>query len=203
MKKTNPDLIPGRLGLRTITIALVGVRLCDWLADLIRRTEYGCMIDEGHSISWTRWQQARRARRSCCAGGADRRWVVFGCGAVTGSPSTIIAVRRSRGSAGEGQIRRSGAGAGRAERIELVPTQAPRRACHLGDPMSLIWVSKSMDKLANADGMGHPSGRYRRRTGEAWLLAPAQSQAMKARSIRERQFEHINTRWSRPGAGNL
>ena len=69
--------------------------------------------------------------------------------------------RSRRSTAGEGQVRRDGGG--RRAVAENDPELVPElkrlvEPATLGDPMRpLIWVSKSMDKLAAAlTAMGHP-----------------------------------------------
>ena len=83
----------------------------------------------------------------------------------------------------KGRIRRAGGGRRAVSEIDPGLVPALKRLVEpvtLGDPMRpLIWVSKSMEKLAAAlTEMGHPisadSGTHR--VGEARVLAPVQSQ---------------------------
>ncbi len=83
----------------------------------------------------------------------------------------------------EGKVRR--AGGGRRAVAEVDPGLIPELArlvepATLGDPMRpLIWVSKSMDKLAETlTAMGHPvsADTVRKELVEARLFAPVQSQ---------------------------
>ena len=103
----------------------------------------------------------------------------------------------------KGQVRRAGAGrkAVAARDPGLVPAlKRLLEPATLGDPMRpLLWVSKSMDKLAAIlTAMGHPISAIRcARTGEARLLAPVQSQGggrLEEHPDRNAQFDHINAK---------
>ena len=147
----------------------------------------------GHSVSPGHdRQQARRARPDDLFAAAEVRTAGWG-GLVVAA--RITSLPRSTINRGEndldaeplakGKIRRSGGGRRAVAETdpELVRADLQRASSSL--PSSairlrpLIWVSKSMDKLAETlTAMGHPicADTVRRGAGEAWLLAPARSQ---------------------------
>jgi hypothetical protein len=169
----------------------------------------GCMIDEG-AIQY-RWDRVgrkldERGRRLFAA--AEVRTAGWGGLAIV---SRVTGLARSTINRGEddlnavplakGQVRR--AGGGRKAVSETDPELVPElkrlvEPATLGDPMRpLIWVSKSMDKLAETlTGMGHPISAETVRK-ELVKLGFSRQHNRKAdegarHPDRNAQFEHIN-----------
>ena len=139
------------------------------IPDLVEQAYVGCMIDEG-AIRY-RWDTVgskldERGRRLFAA--AEVQTAGWGGLAIV---ARITGLARSTINRGEddleaeplvkGRIRRSGGG--RRAVAEMDPELVPAlkrlvEPATLGDPMRpLIWVSKSMDKLATTlTAMGHP-----------------------------------------------
>jgi len=181
------------------------------IPDFGEQAYVGCMIDEG-GIQY-RWNTVgskldERGRRLFAA--AEVRTAGWGGLSVV---SRITGLARSTINRGEddldaeplakGKIRRSGGG--RRAVAETDPELVPElkrlvEPAILGDPMRpLIWVSKSMDKLAGTlTAMGHPIGADTVRK-ELVKLGFSRQHNRKAdegskHPDRNAQFEHINTK---------
>jgi len=181
------------------------------IPDFGEQAYVGCMIDEG-GIQY-RWNTVgskldERGRRLFAA--AEVRTAGWGGLSVV---SRITGLARSTINRGEddldaeplakGKIRRSGGG--RRAVAETDPELVPElkrlvEPAILGDPMRpLIWVSKSMDKLAETlTAMGHPIGADTVRK-ELVKLGFSRQHNRKAdegskHPDRNAQFEHINTK---------
>ena len=171
----------------------------------------GCMVDEdGIQYRWNTVGSKldERGRRLFAA--AEVRTAGWGGLSVV---ARITGLARSTINRGEddldaeplakGKIRRSGGG--RRAVAETDPELVPElkrlvEPAILGDPMRpLIWVSKSMDKLAETlTGMGHPIGADTVRK-ELVKLGFSRQHNRKAdegskHPDRNAQFEHINTK---------
>ena len=181
------------------------------IPDFGEQAYVGCMIDEG-GIQY-RWNTVgskldERGRRLFAA--AEVRTAGWGGLSVV---SRITGLARSTINRGEddldaeplakGKIRRSGGG--RRAVAETDPELVPElkrlvEPAILGDPMRpLIWVSKSMDKLAETlTAMGHPISADTVRK-ELVKLGFSRQHNRKAdegskHPDRNAQFEHINTK---------
>ena len=191
--------------------ACVCVTRAGRIPDFGEQAYAGCMIDEG-GIQY-RWNTVgskldERGRRLFAA--AEVRTAGWGGLSVV---ARITGLARSTINRGEddldaeplakGKIRRSGGG--RRAVAETDPKLVPElkrlvEPAILGDPMRpLIWVSKSMDKLAETlTAMGHPIGADTVRK-ELVKLGFSRQHNRKAdegskHPDRNAQFEHINTK---------
>ena len=181
------------------------------IPDLGEQAYFGCMIDED-AIRY-RWDTVgskldERGRRLFAA--AEVRTAGWGGLAIV---ARITGLARSTLNRGEddldaeplakGKIRRSGGGRRAVAEMDLELVPELKRLVEpvtLGDPMRpLIWVSKSMDKLAETlTEMGHPISADTVRK-ELVKLGFSRQHNRKAdegakHPDRNAQFEHINTK---------